>query len=484
MSAGALDVGVICSTTGRFADHGAAFLDGLRQGVEGDAGAVALHVRDDRSDITAAVEAAERLIADGCRLLVSSGPSPLLGELAGLAERRDVVVIAGTATSDHLSGRHRFVFRAGRQLAQESLAVGAWLADRPNRNVAVVARPTVVGDNAAAAAASVLGALGHAVELALVDGPLAETVDAVARAQPDVVVLAWDGPERAELARAAALAGLPEVAVVLTDLWRPAELAELPPAARLVVHDGAAGDGFVAGRMAIRAATAGDGTAHGISAALEGWSFDAPRGRQTIRAGDHAMQQPMAIGRVADGGEIEIVTRFSADELAAIEPPRPGWTARGLHHVGLAVHDLERSMRFYVEALGGRLIHAPVTIPAPDASGPFEGPPTQHFRFATVAIGATAGVELFEFRDPEIVPVRRYHPHFAVEVDETPAALERIVALGGTRVWPEMGGFGRARTWFVADPDGNVFELLDGSGEVVAVGAHELFPDSNPTVAT
>jgi branched-chain amino acid transport system substrate-binding protein len=36
--------------------------------------------------------------------------------------------------------------------------------------------------------------------------------------------------------------------------------------------------------------------------ALEGWTFDAPKGSQTIRAGDHAMLQPMFQAKLVQQG--------------------------------------------------------------------------------------------------------------------------------------------------------------------------------------
>ncbi len=71
-------------------------------------------------------------------------------------------------------------------------------------------------------------------------------------------------------------------------------------------------------------------------------------------------------------------------------------------------------------------------------------------------------------------------PHFALQVGDTAAAFARLELRGAQRVWPEIGGFGRSAAWYVADPDGNVFELIDGSVGTVTAAGHELFPDQNP----
>lgn len=51
--------------------------------------------------------------------------------------------------------------------------------------------------------------------------------------------------------------------------------------------------------------------------------------------------------------------------------------------------------------------------------------------------------------------------HVAVHVADTDAALARVEAAGGTRMWPEVIARGSRRVIYVHDPDGNVLELID-----------------------
>ena len=76
-------------------------------------------------------------------------------------------------------------------------------------------------------------------------------------------------------------------------------------------------DGFVAAQMIVRAVSEGspDDVASMISA-LEGWTFDAPKGTQTIRESDHAMLQPMFIVRLVEAGEGE----YEAELVDALDP--------------------------------------------------------------------------------------------------------------------------------------------------------------------
>ncbi|HEV2643669.1 MAG TPA: hypothetical protein VGT98_13215, partial [Candidatus Elarobacter sp.] len=58
-----------------------------------------------------------------------------------------------------------------------------------------------------------------------------------------------------------------------------------------------------------------------LISALEGWSFEAPKGMQTIRAADHAMLQPMFVAKLegsAPNLEPHLVRTIP---LGAVSPP-------------------------------------------------------------------------------------------------------------------------------------------------------------------
>ena len=65
-------------------------------------------------------------------------------------------------------------------------------------------------------------------------------------------------------------------------------------------------------------------------------------------------------------------------------------------------------------------------------------------------------------------------------VHRTEATLARAEAAGGRRLWPEVDRFGRARAIYLADPDGNVVELLDGSVADIAAALVKWFPEAAP----
>jgi branched-chain amino acid transport system substrate-binding protein len=82
-------------------------------------------------------------------------------------------------------------------------------------------------------------------------------------------------------------------------------------------------DGFAAAQMIVRAIEeAGPDDVAGMIAALEGWSFDGPKGPMTIRASDHALLQPMYAVQLVetDGGmEAELVDTLSPEATAPPE---------------------------------------------------------------------------------------------------------------------------------------------------------------------
>jgi len=154
-----------------------------------------------------------------------------------------------------------------------------------------------------------------------------------------------------------------------------------------------------------------------------------------------------------------------------------------LHHVGLQVAHIERAGDFYCQALGGRWLVRPVTF---EGRGADQAMGTAGVRLRLAMIGlANGAVELFEFLEP-VAPewARRAHdgrlPHLAVQVDDTDAALERVEAAGGRRVWPAVDRFGAARVIYVTDPDGNVVELLDRPPSDIVGALLRWFPDAAP----
>ncbi|HSN11837.1 MAG TPA: ABC transporter substrate-binding protein, partial [Propionibacteriaceae bacterium] len=83
-------------------------------------------------------------------------------------------------------------------------------------------------------------------------------------------------------------------------------------------------DGWVGAQMVVHAIEQGGSDVNAQIKALEGWTFDAPKGQETIRATDHAMLQPMFQAKLVQQGGTwtpEVVKTIPADEVA---PPQAG----------------------------------------------------------------------------------------------------------------------------------------------------------------
>jgi lactoylglutathione lyase len=122
-----------------------------------------------------------------------------------------------------------------------------------------------------------------------------------------------------------------------------------------------------------------------------------------------------------------------------------------IHHIGLPVSDLERSVAWYREALG--LTHES-TAGVPEGVAFMVAPTGVRLELLAVDVQPSA------WGGP-IPALRAGVPHTAWTVDDLDAAHARAVEAGGRSVWtprdtPEPG----LKIAFVADPDGNLVELL------------------------
>ena len=126
---------------------------------------------------------------------------------------------------------------------------------------------------------------------------------------------------------------------------------------------------------------------------------------------------------------------------------------KSLDHVTIVVKDLDRSRRFYVEALGMR------EVPRPAFTFPgswFQAGATQIHLIEEHAGSPPAGNPL-----PEQFRTSRSH-HFAFLVDDADAAYARAQELDLKIVSPPKprpDGFTQV---FLHDPDGHVVELCSG----------------------
>ncbi len=141
---------------------------------------------------------------------------------------------------------------------------------------------------------------------------------------------------------------------------------------------------------------------------------------------------------------------------------------RSLHHTGLTVSDLERSLRFYRDALGLEVVMQQ------EKEGGYlaeiTGYPGAHVRMAHLE--APVGghrIELFEYVTPPGDPVPREPcdvgvTHVCLVVDDIHEAYRRAVDAGATAVSApvliDTGANAGAWGLYVRDPDGIMLELF------------------------
>ncbi len=131
-----------------------------------------------------------------------------------------------------------------------------------------------------------------------------------------------------------------------------------------------------------------------------------------------------------------------------------------LNHVGICVSDLERSRRFYEDALGFRNWYD-LDVPDGVAAKLLQLTPPLGTTAVYLVLGRSV-LELIHFAD---APARPVPPrvmndlgltHLSIAVADIPASLEKVVPNGGEILADtDMGGFGV----MIRDPDGQLLEL-------------------------
>lgn len=83
-------------------------------------------------------------------------------------------------------------------------------------------------------------------------------------------------------------------------------------------------DGFTAGQMVVHAIEEGGGDPDAMVEALEGWSFEGPKGAMEIRADDHALLQPMVTVSLKKQGKNYVPVRGETVAAEDVAPPVAG----------------------------------------------------------------------------------------------------------------------------------------------------------------
>ena len=350
-------VGIITSTSGPLSVYGNTYLEGLEAGLDYATGGtravnghpIEFEIIDDGAEPEKAISAATDLVGRGVSIIAGSVSSGVALQVAPFAEENNILYISGPAAADAITGINANTFRAGRQTYQDVATASQLIDSVEGSKVLVFAQDGAFGEGNVAAVEAVLGGAGAEVESLLVPATTTEftpNAQQILDAAPDLLFVAWAGETTAAMWQALTQQGVFESTTVTTGLGDVASysaygadptnisfLSHYAPGtldnpvndaldAAVAQPDLFTPDGFVTSQMIVHALESAESDdVAGMIAALEGWSFDAPKGAQEIRASDHAMLQPMFTVKLAgEPGAFE-AELIEAIDASAVAPP-------------------------------------------------------------------------------------------------------------------------------------------------------------------
>lgn len=353
-----VDVAILTSVTGPLAGYGDQFLSGLEAGFDyvtdgtGEVDGIKINLiyGDDKGDADTAVQLAKEYIGDGVSIIAGTAVSGIALQLAEQAAQNKILYISGPAAADGITGVNEYTFRSGRQSMQDVATAGTFLDDITDKKVVVYAQDNAFGGGNVAAVEMILGAKGANVTSVLVPEDATEFTafsQQLIDSDPDLVFVAWAGATSGSMWQSLSQQGVFDSVPVVTGLGDEVTFGAFGEASEQISflnHYFAGGpdnavndamleylegkgkkadlftpDGFVAAIMIAEAVSKGKGDVEAARAALEGFSFDGPKGKTTVRAEDHALIQEMyQVKLVADGDTFvpELITSVDADEVA------------------------------------------------------------------------------------------------------------------------------------------------------------------------
>ena len=143
---------------------------------------------------------------------------------------------------------------------------------------------------------------------------------------------------------------------------------------------------------------------------------------------------------------------------------------RALHHAGIIVSDLERSIDFYLDVLGLEMLTEPTPVADDPELGESLGVPGAALRMVTFRVGEDT-LELLEYSAPPS-PIETPMPqnalgshHVAFRVDDIQAKYGELRAKGVRFLSPpnaiDDGVLAGWRWAYFTDPDGITLELVE-----------------------
>jgi branched-chain amino acid transport system substrate-binding protein len=353
--------GLIYSKTGLLAAYGKEYIEGFNIGLKSvtkgtgmiNGHKIVVSENDDAGDAAKAVTIAKDLIGQGYHIIGGSASSGVALQVAPIAAQNKVLFISGAAATDAITGINKYTFRSGRQSIQDVLTAKAMIGDVTGKKVLVFAQDTAFGQGNVAAVKSVFtGATVTSLMVPASANDFTPFAKQAKDAKSDMIFVAWAGTTAQSMWQAMSQQGAVDSTTVVTGLAEKATWPIFGTAGSkisLLAHyfEGASSnavcttligeakkngsfsdlftpDGFVTAQLLARAVEKADGDTNvdAMITALEGYSFLAPKGQQTVRAADHAMLQPMFVAKLNQSGTdytATLVKTLSAQDTA---PPQ------------------------------------------------------------------------------------------------------------------------------------------------------------------
>lgn len=286
-------------------------------------------IEDDQLLPDVAIEKATKLLSeDKVDFLVGTTSSTAALATLPIAEEYEKIMIVEPAVADAITGEawNKYIFRTGRNSSQDAAAAAASI-EKQNAKVAIYAQDNAFGQGGAAAFKREAEKLGHEIILSELTDPAVTDhtphIQKVMNSGAEYVFVVWAGANTPWLQmkdfklfdKVTPITGFPDI-LGLMAMGETAiglkgftvynySLPKNPINDWLVEkhkekYNGAVPDLFTAGgftaAMAIVEAvkkTNGDTNADTLIAAMEGMSFDTPKGMMTFRAEDHQALQTL-----------------------------------------------------------------------------------------------------------------------------------------------------------------------------------------------
>lgn len=156
---------------------------------------------------------------------------------------------------------------------------------------------------------------------------------------------------------------------------------------------------------------------------------------------------------------------------------------RGIHHVAIHVHDMDRMIKFYNEAFGFEVVGEPFAWENDDFIDRIVAVKGSASRGAMLKAG-TCYIEMFQYSAPKpnntkgLDPFDKGYTHFCVDVVGIEEEFERLKQVGMTFPEPEPINVGHVKTCYGRDPEGNLIEIQETIDENCDFPLDQLAPIS------